>query len=130
MPYLSLQTLQCGKSTQTTTERGWKYIYYTCFCSVHDTIDKLWTVDYWPYPSWLWLNLSLLKTFSAVFLFSIDFFYIYIRCRIFNAEFNKLIKTMGHCSFFRKMMLNTPTFAKNFDFILTFSHCSTVVTKH
>ena len=44
-----------------------------------------------------------IKTFSAVFLFSIYFFYIYINCRKFNAEFNKLIKTVGHlASFFSK----------------------------
>jgi len=37
------------------------------------------------------------------FLCSIDFFYIYIYCRKFNAEFNKFIKTVGHCaSFFSK----------------------------
>jgi len=36
-----------------------------------------------------------LKTFSAVFFFLIDFFYIYVYCRKFNAEFNKLIKTVG-----------------------------------
>jgi len=36
-----------------------------------------------------------LKTFSAVF-FLIDFFYIYICYRKFNAKFNKLIKTVGH----------------------------------
>jgi len=44
-----------------------------------------------------------------------------------NAEFNKLIKTVGHhASFFRKMMLNTPTFANNFDFIwiISYSHLS------
>ena len=35
-------------------------------------------------------------TISIAFLFSIDFFYIYIYCRKFNAEFNKLIKTVGH----------------------------------
>jgi len=28
--------------------------------------------------------------------FCIDLFYIYIYCRNFNAEFNKLIKTVGH----------------------------------
>jgi len=32
----------------------------------------------------------------AVFLFSIDFFYIYIYSRKFNAEFNELIQTVGH----------------------------------
>ena len=35
---------------------------------------------------------------------------IYIDCRKLNAEFNKLIKTVGHrAGFFEKMMLNTPT---------------------
>jgi len=42
--------------------------------------------------------------FSVVF---IDFFYIYIYYRKFNAEFNKLIKH---------------TFANNFDFIWIFSY--------
>jgi len=39
-----------------------------------------------------------LNTFSAVFLFSRDLFYIYmyISCRKFNVEFIKLIKTLGH----------------------------------
>ena len=41
------------------------------------------------------------------------FFYIYIHNRKFNAELNKLIKTV----FIRKMILNTPTFANKFDFI-------------
>ena len=45
------------------------------------------------------MNLSLsktrLKTLSAVFLFSIDFF-IYIRYRKCNAGFNKLINTVSH----------------------------------
>jgi len=51
-------------------------------------------------------------------LLSIDFFYIYIYYRKFNAEFSKLIKAVGHhAHFFRKMMLNTLTFANNFDFI-------------
>jgi len=41
----------------------------------------------------------------------------------FNAEFNKLMKTVCHLArFFRKMMLHTPTFAKNFDFIWIFSY--------
>ena len=62
---------------------------------------------------------SYLKTFSDSFLFSIDFLYIYIRCRKFNAEFNKLIKTTGHSAHFF-----TPTFAKNIYFIWTFSHCN------
>ena len=37
-----------------------------------------------------------LKTISIVFFFWIDFVYIYIYCRNFNADFNKLIKTVGH----------------------------------
>ena len=37
-----------------------------------------------------------LKAFSVVFLFWIEFFYIHIYCRKFNAEFNKLIKTEGY----------------------------------
>ena len=42
-------------------------------------------------------------TISIAFLFSIDFFYIYIYCRKFNAEFNNLIKTVGHRDrFFQK----------------------------
>ena len=53
------------------------------------------------------------------------FFYIYIRCREFNAEFNKLIKLICHRARF---------FVKNVDFIWTFSHCylssPKVVTKH
>jgi len=32
------------------------------------------------------------KTFSAVFFYSDIFFYIYIYCKICNADFNKLIK--------------------------------------
>jgi len=59
------------------------------------------------------------KDIFGRFLFSIDFFYIYIYCRKFNAEFNKLIKTVGHR---RKMMLNTPTFVNNFAFIWIFSY--------
>ena len=37
------------------------------------------------------------KTFRDVyyFIFSIDF-YVYIRCRKFDAEFNRLIQTIGH----------------------------------
>ena len=45
-----------------------------------------------------------------------------------NAEFNDLIKTVGHrARFCRNMMLNTPTFANNFDFIwiiFSYSHLS------
>ena len=42
------------------------------------------------------------------FFFLTDFFNIYIRCRKFNAEFNKLI-TIGHrARFFETMMLNKP----------------------
>jgi len=37
------------------------------------------------------------------FLFSIDFLLIYVYCRKFNAEFDKLIKTVGHhARFFEK----------------------------
>ena len=36
------------------------------------------------------------KDVFGIFLFSIEFFYIYIYCRKFNAEFDKLIKTVGH----------------------------------
>ena len=72
--------------------------------------------------------------FVGSFLFSIDCFYIYMYCRKFNAEFNKLIKTVGHCCFPKKMMLTTPTFANNFDFIWVFSYshlsCPWVVSKH
>ena len=59
-----------------------------------------------------------LKTIFIYYIFH-RFFYIYIYCRKCNAEFNKLIKTVGHraVDFFRKMMLNTPSFANNFDFI-------------
>ena len=48
--------------------------------------------------------------------------YMYIYCRKFNAEFNKLIKTGYRACFFEKMILNTPTFANNFDFIWIFSY--------
>ena len=42
--------------------------------------------------------------FESFFLFSKVFFYIYIRCRKLNADFNKLIKITGHCArgFFSK----------------------------
>ena len=43
--------------------------------------------------------------------FSIDFFYIYIYCRKFNAAFNKLIKTVVHCArvfFFKKWCWTHP----------------------
>ena len=39
-------------------------------------------------------NVLHLKTFSVVYLFSMDCFYIYIYCRNVNAEFNKLIKQL------------------------------------
>jgi len=42
-----------------------------------------------------------LNTFSEVFLFSIDLFYVYIYCRKCNAEFNKL-QTVGHRVVFSK----------------------------
>jgi len=45
------------------------------------------------------LNISLKEVFG-IFLFSIKKFYIYIYCRKFNTEFNKLIKTAGHCARF------------------------------
>ena len=38
------------------------------------------------------------KDVFGSFLFSIEFFYIYIYCRKFNAEFNKLIKSVGQCA--------------------------------
>jgi len=38
-----------------------------------------------------------------------------------NAEFNKIIKTVGHRARFLENM-NTPTFANNFDFIWIFSY--------
>jgi len=42
----------------------------------------------------------------------------------FNAEFNKLIKTVGHRAlFFRKMILNTPTFVNMFYFIWIYIGC-------
>ena len=45
---------------------------------------------------------SLEDVFASCF-FSIDFFYMYIHNRKFNAEFNKLIKTVGHrACFFKK----------------------------
>ena len=45
-----------------------------------------------------------LKTFTAVFfyIFDIFYFYIYIYCRKGNAEFNKLIQTVGHRARFFK----------------------------
>ena len=36
------------------------------------------------------------KDVFSIFLFSIEFLFIYIRCRKFNAEFNYLITTTGH----------------------------------
>jgi len=71
---------------------------------------------------------SSVKDVFGSFLFLIDFFYIYLYCRKFNAEFNKLIKTVGHRVrfFFRKMMLNTPTVVNIFEivWILSYSHLS------
>jgi len=63
------------------------------------------------------------------------FIFSYIYCRKFNAEYNKLIKPRGrHARFFLKMILNTPTFANNFDgiWIFSYSHLSRpyVDTKH
>ena len=63
-----------------------------------------------------------LKTFSAFFILDTFLYF-----RKFNAEFNKLIKTVDHVLvLFRKIILNTPTFANNFDFIwiFPFSHLS------
>ena len=49
------------------------------------------------------MNQSTIKDIFYSFLFSIDFLFIYVYCRKFNAEFNKLIKTVGHCAcFFEK----------------------------
>ena len=47
---------------------------------------------------------TLVKDVFQFVLFSIDFFYIYVYCRKFNAELNKLIKTKGHraCFFGKK----------------------------
>ena len=63
--------------------------------------------------------------FRKFFFIFESFFYIYIRCRKLNADFNKLIKITGQCArgVFRKMMLNTKTFANKFDIIWTFSQC-------
>ena len=70
------------------------------------------------------------KTCSIVLFIFDRFFYIYIYCRKCNAEFNKLIKTVGRsaCFFPRKMMFNTPTFANKFDliWIFSYSHLSSV----
>ena len=47
----------------------------------------------------------IIKDVFGSFSFSIDFFYIYIYCKKVNAEFNKLIKTVGHrtrCIHFEK----------------------------
>ena len=50
----------------------------------------------------LYLFLSIVDYFIAVkdvfgcSCFSIDLFYIYIYCRKFNADFNKVLKTVGH----------------------------------
>jgi len=63
----------------------------------------------------------------------IDFFNVYIYCRKFNAEFNKLIQTVGHrARFFSKNELNTPTFANIFEviWIFSYSHLSSQNTKH
>jgi len=63
-----------------------------------------------------------LKNVFYSFLFSI-YFYLNFYCRKFNAEFNMLIKAVGHCAcFFKKMILNTPTFTNNFDIIWIFSY--------
>ena len=70
---------------------------------------------------------SSVKDVFGSFLFLIDCFYIYLYCRKVNAEFNKLVKTVGHrvrSFFFRKMMLNTPTVVNIFEivWILSYSH--------
>jgi len=59
-----------------------------------------------------------------VFFFIFErFVYIYIYCKTFNAEFNKLIKTVGHLArFIEKMELKTPGVANNFDVIWIFSY--------
>ena len=56
------------------------------------------------------ISCNQLKTFWVFFLFSIDcFFYIYIYCRKFDAEFNKLIKALGHrARFFEKWCWTHP----------------------
>ena len=47
-------------------------------------------------------SIAVKDVFSS-FLFLIDFFYIYIYCSKFNAEFNKLIQTVGyHARLFEK----------------------------
>ena len=47
------------------------------------------------------VQLCSLKTIAIVYLYSIDFCYVYIYCRKFNAEFNKLINNgRSPCSFF------------------------------
>jgi len=43
-------------------------------------------------PLYMYMYVLFKDVFGSLFLFSIDFFYIYIYCRKFNAEFNKLIK--------------------------------------
>ena len=48
------------------------------------------------------VQLCSLKTIAIAYLYSIDFCYVYIYCRKFNAEFNKLIKTEGHRACFLK----------------------------
>ena len=53
------------------------------------------------------LHLSLVSIFSQTFLslktFSVVFLNIYVYSRKLNAEFNKLIKSVGHCArFFEK----------------------------
>jgi len=48
--------------------------------------------------------LIFIKDVFGSFLFSIDFVCIYIYCRKFNAEFNKLIKTVGQrARFYEKL---------------------------
>ena len=75
------------------------------------------------------------KDVFGSFLCSIDFYYIYIYCKKLNAEFHKLIKTVGHHhGFFEKWYcthLPLPTIL-NFIWIFSYSHLSSpkVVTKH
>ena len=80
-----------------------------------------WVMDIHEYYYMLPLRL---KTFSVFFLFSIDFFYIYIiYCRKFSAEFNKLIKTVGYTLlvFFEKWCWTFATFFLHYLDIFIFS---------
>jgi len=74
---------------------------------------------------WNLTSILFLKTVSInKFNFDRLFFYIYIYFRKFNVEFNEIITNIGHharCVVVLKMMLNTSTFANNFDYIWMFS---------